>query len=106
MLTGLKSALSGGLEDYAFLKKLKALAGVRRILLFGSRARGDFKERSDIDLALVVDNDAAWREAEAIAAAADTLLKIDLIRLDTLADSAFRNCILKEGLVLHEREGG
>jgi predicted nucleotidyltransferase len=38
----LKVAAEGGLADYAFLRKLKALPAVRRIFLFGSRARGDF----------------------------------------------------------------
>lgn len=74
------------------------------MVLFGSRARGDYKERSDIDLAFEVDDEAGWSEVEAIIADADTLLKIDPVRLDTLADSGFKQRIAKEGLLLHERE--
>ena len=38
------------------IKELKSMAkkcNIEKIILFGSRARGDFKERSDIDLAVL-----------------------------------------------------
>ena len=37
-------------ELYARLAALAAQYGARRLVLYGSRARGDFHERSDIDL--------------------------------------------------------
>jgi len=40
------------LNDYLFLQKIAALPFVDAIYLFGSRARGDHRERSDIDLAV------------------------------------------------------
>ena len=39
-------------ELYAKLAALAAQYGARRLVLYGSRARGDFHERSDIDLAV------------------------------------------------------
>ena len=33
---------------------------VRKLILFGSRARGDYKERSDIDLAFYGGNSSRW----------------------------------------------
>lgn len=39
--------------DYQFIKRLKELPFVDEIWLFGSRARGDAQERSDIDIAIL-----------------------------------------------------
>ena len=36
----------------------------RRVILFGSRARGDFREDSDIDVAVIIANEAADRKRE------------------------------------------
>jgi hypothetical protein len=49
-----------------------------------------------------VDDEAGWNEVESIAADADTLLKVDIVRLDTLTDTVFKQRIAKEGLLLHE----
>ncbi|TFD97110.1 nucleotidyltransferase domain-containing protein [Jeotgalibacillus sp. R-1-5s-1] len=57
---------------------------VNRLLLFGSRAHGDYQERSDVDLALEAPglSNGSWlllcQEIEEV----ETLLKIDLVRLD------------------------
>ena len=34
------------------IKEIAQKCGVRKVILFGSRARGDFKKTSDIDLAV------------------------------------------------------
>ena len=39
-------------ELYTKLANLAARYGAQRLVLYGSRARGDFHERSDIDLAV------------------------------------------------------
>ena len=44
------------INRYDFIKKLKALPFVERIILFGSRARGDNLPRADIDLAIDCQN--------------------------------------------------
>ena len=41
------------MKQYGFIEKLKELPFVDAIWLYGSRARGDFQDRSDIDLAIV-----------------------------------------------------
>lgn len=41
------------LTDYHFLQQIADLPFVDAIYLFGSRARGDHRERSDIDLAIL-----------------------------------------------------
>ena len=40
------------LSDYQFLQEIAALDFVDAIYLFGSRARGDNRDRSDIDIAI------------------------------------------------------
>ena len=79
--------------------RLAAEPGVRRVVLFGSRARGDGRERSDVDLALDAPglSRAEWVRLWADAQEADTLYRIDLVRLDE-APVAFRERIEAEGV--------
>ncbi len=66
------------------IEKLKSLPFIDEIWLFGSRARGDNLERSDIDLAILCSSasDSDWLKVNDIIENADTLLKIDCIRFD------------------------
>jgi predicted nucleotidyltransferase len=94
------------LVPYAFPERLAAFPWVRRLVLFGSRARGDHRARSDFDIA--VDCAGAgvmqWQELLDVAETADTLHRIDLVRLDTLrADDPLRHAIERDGVVIFER---
>ncbi len=40
------------LKKYEFIGKIKSLPFVKELWLYGSRARGDNKDKSDIDLAV------------------------------------------------------
>lgn len=77
---------------------------VRRVILFGSRARGDAQPRADVDLAVEAPGASArdWLRLADMAEDADTLLSIDLVRLDE-APEELRSRILAEGRTLHER---
>lgn len=94
------------LTDYQFLQQLSALSFIEAIYLFGSRARGDARARSDIDLAIVCPqaSDRQWLQVLAIIEQADTLLSIDCIRLDAEpTGSLLRKAIDKDKKVLYER---
>lgn len=74
---------------------------VDKVILFGSRARGDFREKSDIDLAVkggdfvrfVLDVDEeTW-----------TLLQYDIVNLDNEISRELRSDIEKEGVVIYEK---
>lgn len=71
------------------------------MILFGSRARGDYQRASDIDLAV--------SGADIIGFTLDvkeetsTLLEFDVIDLDSNLQEQFRNEIMKEGIVLYEK---
>ncbi|MBN1850012.1 MAG: nucleotidyltransferase domain-containing protein [Deltaproteobacteria bacterium] len=47
-------------------KILKETFPIKEIILFGSKARGDFNDESDIDLLLVTKRSIHWRERQAI----------------------------------------
>ena len=83
---------------------LKSFPEIERIVLFGSRARGDAPPRADIDLAIACpDADAKrWSDIVEAAETAPTLLQIDLVRIVT-APSELLDEIAREGQILYER---
>ena len=97
---------------YTMLKVITDIANsiarhhyVEKIMLFGSRARGDHLERADIDIAVFCS--AATREQwlqiwEALDDF-DTLYKIDLVRFEE-SNQTLQSKILTEGIVLYERK--
>jgi predicted nucleotidyltransferase len=92
------------LDKSEFFQKLKKFSFIEKIILYGSRARGDFKERSDIDLAIVCPSASQedWMRVISVIEEADTLLKIDCVRLDTLSEqNPLRKAILCEGTELY-----
>ena len=78
--------MDDGISRYQFISDLKNLAYVEEIMLYGSRARGDSRARSDIDIAILCTgaNDKEWQNIIKIVENADTLLKIDYVRYDKL----------------------
>ena len=94
------------LNDYIFLRKIAALPFVDAIYLFGSRARGDHRERSDIDIAILCPtaNKNDWQSILKLLDDADTLLPIDCIRLDQEGqNSALRLQIEQDKKLIYER---
>lgn len=92
-----------GLKD-SLLKQIIDLAkqhNVKRLVLFGSRARGDFKRKSDIDLAVLGEN--ISRFASDVDEMTDTLLKYDIVDLSyKLSDELLKN-IENEGIIIYEK---
>ena len=74
---------------------------VDRVILFGSRARGDFRRTSDIDLA--VSGGDFNRFALDVDEETSTLLEYDIVNLDTEMQDELRESIEKEGRVLYEK---
>lgn len=97
----------GGLKHLKFLDAIAELPYVDAIYLFGSRARGDHRERSDIDLAIRYSDEDAYhrRVVKAIVdEISDTFLGIDLVEYqDSKLSKEFRDRIDKEKVVLYER---
>lgn len=79
---------------------------VEKVILFGSRARGDERERSDIDIAVVGEDitDREWTDIWTyVDEEAPTLLCIDLVRWKEASDQ-IRESIKREGVPLYERQ--
>lgn len=74
---------------------------IKRIILFGSRARGDFRRTSDIDLA-VSGGDFA-RFVLDVEEETSTLLKYDFVDLDRNIQEELLKSIEKEGVVIYEK---
>jgi predicted nucleotidyltransferase len=97
--------------SYQLSKKLKQAIQaighdylIRKIVLFGSRARGDAKPTSDIDLAIYVLPE--FKEQGLLASSIDdleTLLKIDLVFINDHTEDELLENIRKEGVVVYER---
>lgn len=93
------------------LEKIKDIAskyGVEKVILFGSRARGDHLEVSDYDIAIfdevlsptqkaLINN-----EVEEI----ETLKKVDVIFVDKKLNDKLVENIYKEGIVIYEKTRG
>ena len=96
------------LLEHVFLKKLAQLSFVEKIILYGSRARGDNKERSDIDLAIVCSNavgNTDWQQIINIIDDADTLLSIDCIKYNDLTeDNPLKQAIDHDGVLIYKRD--
>ena len=88
--------------DYKFISEIKDLPFVKEVYLYGSRARGDNVPRSDIDIAVDCENasSADWHKVLDIVENADTLLKIDCVRLDDLSDSSLKKAIERDKVKL------
>lgn len=75
--------------------------GIHKLILFGSRARGDFKERSDIDLAVSGGDILAFTLA--LEEDTSTLLFFDVVNLDLPVQPDLCESIKKEGIMLYEK---
>ena len=86
---------------YHQLAELARQHGARRLMLFGSRARGDFGPRSDVDLAVYgmppANRGAFWTAAEEL----PTLPRLDIVHVSDTMDPVFLNNIEKDGVTLY-----
>lgn len=78
---------------------------VASVALFGSRARGDNKERSDYDVAIYgavteEDKNKIFLGLQDI----PTLLKIDVVYFNETDDGNFKENIKKEGMIFYDRK--
>ncbi len=85
------------LEEICWLAKKY---GLKKVILFGSRARGDFWRASDIDLA--VEGGDILNFALDVDEATPTLLKYDFVDLGRPIQEDLAQAIKKEGIVLYE----
>ena len=76
-------------------------ANVKRIILYGSRARGDFGRASDIDLGVECEDDKGFIR-NLIDDEVRTLLKLDIVDIARASEN-LRHEIQEEGIVIYEK---
>ena len=86
------------------IKEIIALAqkhSIEKVVLFGSRARGDYHRASDIDLAVSGGNVIEFSlDVEEVTS---TLLTFDVVDLNKSLQTEFRESIEREGKILYEK---
>lgn len=86
------------------LKEISELARqyhIEKVILFGSRVRGDYHRTSDIDLATI--GGMHDRFAIDVDELTSTLLMYDIINLDGVVQPDLRESIQREGRVIYEK---
>jgi nucleotidyltransferase substrate binding protein (TIGR01987 family) len=87
--------------------QIMLIEGIDAIYLFGSRAKGNSQKKSDIDLAIICPkiNEDDWGNICEIINNAQTLIKIDCVRFDTLSlNSPLRADIEKDKIVIFQAQ--
>lgn len=74
---------------------------IKKVTLFGSRARGDYNKVSDIDIAVTGGNVVQF--SLDIEDKTNTLLKFDVINLDGAVQNELLASIKKEGVIIYEK---
>ena len=83
------------------IRHLAGQHGLKKVILFGSRARGDYRRASDIDLAVLGGEVDLFRldvEEET-----STLLQYDVVDLGHHLQEGLRKTIDREGIILYEK---
>ena len=77
--------------------------GAARVVLFGSRARGDCRERSDIDIAVFGAPPDSWSSFVDALEELPTLLEFDLVYVNNSTSSELVKNIEKDGVTLMDK---
>lgn len=97
-----------GLKDSIIIKIKNILSKYKEIekaLIFGSRARGDYKKTSDIDIAIFADNITSTRlnllrnDFDEL----DIIYTIDVVDFYKASKEELKNNIINEGVVIFKK---
>ncbi len=82
------------------IKKYAIMHNVKKVILFGSRARGTNRERSDIDLFAIGGDVDSFRYS--LDEEADTLLMFDVVDAGANISDDLKKEIEKDGVTIYE----
>lgn len=97
-----------GLQDNIIEKMQQILRlnpQVERAVIFGSRARGDYRYNSDIDLAIYLDGELpsqVWLDLDEAAG----IYKLDIVEMNKELSESLRRHIEEEGIEIFVRNRG
>lgn len=75
---------------------------IKKVVLFGSRARGDNLIKSDIDLSIYADS-SLENYINDVENNTSTLLEFDFSDMNTIEDELFIEQVNKEGIIIYEK---
>ncbi len=84
------------------LMLFKEFEGLEKVYIFGSRARGDYKKTSDIDLAIEAKGDLKLRLLNKLEDVR-CILKFDVVDLNNIGNEKLLNNIKKEGILIYKK---
>lgn len=84
------------------LKKLALEYGIAKIVLFGSRARGDNGDKSDVDIAVYGCSDFVNFKLD-VEEKVWTLLTFDIVNMDESISEELAGEIRKDGVAIYEK---
>lgn len=85
------------------IAELKKRKQIKKAVIFGSRARGDYKYNSDIDIAIYSDSEIDGSLYSDIDEAVG-IYKVNLIYIKNLKDAKLRENIERDGIVIYKRD--
>ena len=85
---------------YTLFKEKK----LEKVILFGSRARNEYKDNSDSDLAVIFNNNDNDNYIKLFTKLEDlnTLYKFDVIDFNKITNNKLKNEIIKDGICIHK----
>ena len=95
-----------GINEDSFkeiISLFESIEDLKKVYIFGSRARGDYVKASDIDLAIESDKDVKLRllsKLEDIRC----ILKFDVVDLKNIGNEKLLDNIKKEGILIFDRK--
>lgn len=88
-------------------EEFSRIDGVEAVILYGSHARGDFHEGSDVDLLIVFGDqesyEEGWRRVMDLTARRDIFVQAVTVTVEELRSSTLLPSILREGKVLYSK---
>lgn len=97
-----------GIRDNLFneLLNLFKKENIDKVILFGSRARNDYKNNSDIDLAIIFDSDDNDNYIKLLTKLEElnTLFKFDVIDYNKITNTTLKQEIDKDGITIYQKE--
>ena len=84
------------------LMLFKEFEDLEKVYIFGSRARGDYKKTSDIDLAIEAKGDLKLRLLNKLEDVR-CILKFDVVDLNNIGNKKLLTNIKKEGILIYKK---
>ena len=95
-----------GIRDNLFNDMINEFkkTNIEKVILFGSKARNDYKYNSDIDLAIIFTSNDNYIKILTKLENLNTLYKFDIVDFNSLKEDKFKKEILKDGIVIYNKD--